>query len=65
MVKIIKEFVDVKNPFGIHDEIIKKINKITGKKTPIMIQTKDGKLIKVEVEATGKKKEIDDYLDSL
>jgi len=65
MVKITKEFEGVKNPFDIHDEIIKKINKITGQKTPIMIQTSNGKLIKIEVVATGKKKEIDEYLESL
>jgi len=65
MAKIIKEFGEIKNSYEIHNEIIKKIHKITGKKTPIMIQTNNGKLIKIEVDATGKKKEIDEYLESL
>lgn len=65
MAKITKDFEDIKNPYDIHDEIIKKIYKITGQKTPITIQTKDGKLIKVEVIATSKKNEIDDYLETL
>jgi len=65
MAKIIKKFTADQNPYDLHDEIIKKINEITGQKTPIMIQTKDGKLIKVEIDSPGNKKEINDYLESL
>ena len=63
--KITKIYDSVQSPYELHDEIIKKINEITGKKTPIKIQTKNGKLVKVEVNSTSKKDEIDYYLDSL
>ena len=65
MAKIIKEFEDVKNSFEIHNEIIKEVNKITGQKTPIMIQTNNGKLIKIEVDSKQKNKEIKVYLETL
>ena len=63
--KITKIYDSVQSPYELHDEIIKKINEITGKKSPIKIQTKNGKLVKVEVNSTSKKDEIDYYLDSL
>ena len=65
MAKITRVFSDIKNPYDLHDEIIKKIYEITGKKTPITILTKDRKLVKIEVIATSKKNEIEKYIDTL
>jgi hypothetical protein len=63
--KISKIYGNVNNAYEIHDVIIKEIYKITGKITPLIIQTKDGKLIKIEIDAPDKKKEIEAYLDTL
>ena len=63
--KISKIYGNVNNAYEIHDVIIKEIYKITGKITPLIIQTKDGKLIKIEIDAPDKKKEIEAYLYTL
>jgi len=65
MAKIIKEFKDVKNSDEIHNKIIKEVYKITGEKTPIIIETINGKLKKIKVDSQTKTKEIKAYLDKL
>ena len=62
---MIEKTFSSKNPYDLHNKIIKDINKLTGHAVPITIQTKNGKLVKIKIDSKTKTKEIKEYIEKL